>query len=87
MFWEANDQLQSTLLRNTLTNIADQVSDAAHIYRTHRSWLVNVQRVARVNGNAQGLKLSVELMDQQVPVSRSNIPGYRQLTELQHQAN
>jgi hypothetical protein len=87
VFWEANDQLQSTLLRNTLTNIADQVSDAAHIYRTHRSWLVNVQRVARVNGNAQGLKLSVELMDQQVPVSRSNIPGYRQLTELQHQAN
>lgn len=87
VFWEANDQLQNTLLRNTLTNIAEQVSDAAHMYRTHRSWLVNVQRVARVDGNAQGLKLSVELMDQQVPVSRSNIPGYRQLTELQYQAN
>ncbi|WP_114791916.1 LytTR family DNA-binding domain-containing protein [Niabella yanshanensis] len=87
VFWEADDQLRSTLLRNTLTNIAEQVSDAAHMYRSHRSWLVNVQRVARVDGNAQGLKLSVELMDQQVPVSRSNIPGYRQLTELQHQAN
>lgn len=87
VFWEAGDQLQSTLLRNTLSNIADQVSGAAYMYRSHRSWLVNVQRVARVDGNAQGLKLSVELMDQQVPVSRSNIPGYRQLTELQLQAN
>lgn len=87
VFWKVDDQLQSTLLRNTLTNIADQVSGAAYMYRSHRSWLVNVQRVARVDGNAQGLKLSVELMDQQVPVSRSNITGYRQLTELQHQAN
>ncbi|MGN7783683.1 LytTR family transcriptional regulator DNA-binding domain-containing protein [Niabella sp. 22666] len=87
VFWEADDQLQSTLLRNTLTNIAEQVSDAVYMYRTHRSWLVNVQRVSRVDGNAQGLKLSVELMDQQVPVSRGNIPGYRKLTELQHQAN
>lgn len=87
VFWEADYQLQSTLLRNTLTNIAEQVSAAAYMYRTHRSWLVNVQRVARVDGNAQGLKLSVELMDQQVPVSRSNIPGYRQLTELQHRVN
>lgn len=87
VFWKADDQLQSTLLRNTLTNIADQVSDAVHMYRSHRSWLVNVQRVAGVDGNAQGLKLSVELMDQQVPVSRSNISGYRQLTELQYQAN
>ncbi|GEM_PF-4567035 len=87
VFWEDDEQLQSTLLRNTLTNIADQVSDAVYMYRSHRSWLVNVQRVARVDGNAQGLKLSVELMDQQVPVSRNNISGYRQLTELQHQVN
>lgn len=87
VFWKEDQQLHSTLLRNTLSNIADQVSGAAYMYRSHRSWLVNVQRVARVDGNAQGLKLSVELMDQQVPVSRSNITGYRQLTELQHQVN
>ncbi len=87
VFWKEDQQLHSTLLRNTLSNIADQVSGAAYMFRSHRSWLVNVQRVARVDGNAQGLKLSVELMDQQVPVSRSNITGYRQLTELQHQVN
>lgn len=87
VFWEAADQLQSTLLRSTLSNIAGQVSGSAYIYRTHRSWLVNVQRVARVDGNAQGLKLSVALMDQQVPVSRSNISGYRRLTEWQHQSH
>lgn len=87
VFWEEDDQLQSMLLRNTLTNISEQVSDVAHIYRSHRSWLVNVQRVARVDGNAQGLKLYVGLMDQQIPVSRSNIPGYRRLTELRQQVN
>lgn len=81
VFWEEHGQLRTTMLRNTLTNIATQLHDAAFIYRCHRGWLVNTQRVHQVDGNAQGLKLSVDLLRQQVPVSRANIPGFKSLTE------
>jgi hypothetical protein len=39
----------------------------------------------QVEGNAQGLKLLVDLLQQPVPVSRANIAGYRQIAE-QHLA-
>lgn len=81
IFWEQNGNLQATMLRNTLTNINEQLSDIPCMYRSHRGWLVNTKRVMQVEGNAQGLKLSVDLLPQPVPVSRGNIPGYRQVAE------
>lgn len=81
VFWEESGCLQTTMLRNTLTNIVEQLNAVSGIYRSHRGWLVNTLRVNRVEGNAQGLRLSVDLMQQQVPVSRGNITGYRRLAE------
>lgn len=83
IFWEQKGSLQTTMLRNTLTNISEQLNDAPCMYRSHRGWLVNTKRVTQVEGNAQGLRLSVDLLPQHVPVSRTNIAGYRQLTEVQ----
>jgi hypothetical protein len=84
IFWEENNRLQTTLLRNTLTNISEQLKDQYPVYRTHRGWLVNSTRVKQVEGNAQGLRLTMELIELTVPVSRANIAGYRQLTQEQH---
>ncbi len=78
VFYEVNGRLKTAMLRNTLTNIAMQVTELPHLYRSHRGWLVNTKRVVKVEGNAQGLKLTVELLGHQVPVSRSNIAGYRE---------
>lgn len=83
VFWQRNERLYTTMLRNTLTNIAGQITDMPHVFRSHRGWLVNTKKVTHVEGNAQGLKLSVTLMQQPVPVSRANIAGYRELTEGQ----
>ncbi|MFD2920457.1 LytTR family transcriptional regulator DNA-binding domain-containing protein [Terrimonas rubra] len=84
IFWAGDDRLQTTLLRNTLTNIAEQLNAQPQMYRSHRGWLVNSTRVREVEGNAQGLKLTIDLMEQPVPVSRANIAGYRLLTQEQH---
>ena len=84
VFWEEAGHLQTTMLRNTLTNIVEQLNAVSGIYRSHRGWLVNIRRVSGVEGNAQGLRLSVDLMQQQVPVSRGNISGYRRLIENQN---
>lgn len=81
VFWENNNKLQTTLLRNTLSNIAEQLNGIPFMYRCHRGWLVNTQKVRQVSGNAQGLKLTVDLLHQPVPVSRANITGYREIAE------
>jgi DNA-binding LytR/AlgR family response regulator len=50
------------------------------IIRCHRSYLVNLMAVNRVDGNAQGLKLSFSkslAMTHIVPVSRSFIADFK----------
>ncbi|RYY29538.1 MAG: hypothetical protein EOO04_07255 [Chitinophagaceae bacterium] len=79
VFYESNGKLQTAMLRNTLTNIAAQLTSFSNLYRSHRGWLVNTDRVVKVDGNAQGLKLTLVYLSQQVPVSRNNIAAFRQL--------
>ncbi len=78
IYWEKNGSLKTTLIRNTLKNIENQLETADSLLRTHRGWIVNTGKVIAVDGNAQGLKLSLPLMQVKVPVSRGNIALYRQ---------
>ena len=48
-----------------------QLSDLPQFFRCHRTYLVNLDRVGHVSGNAQGYKLHLEGIDNLVPVSRS----------------
>ncbi len=59
------------VLRKTLK--ATYACFASHetIQQVHRSFIVNLEQVAHVSGNAQGLKLHFELAEQVVPVSRN----------------
>ena len=65
-----DDTPQKVLLRNSLTDIEKQIfSDS--ILRCHRSYLVNIDNVSKISGNAQGYRLHfASLEDITVPVSR-----------------
>ncbi len=61
------------LLRSSLTRLEGQVRQVVgegQFIRCHRSYLVNLNQVERVTGNAQGYKLYLGGGQFQVPVSR-----------------
>ncbi len=68
-------ELQKKMVRNTLKNIKEVLSNFNYIQQCHRSYLVNLEKITEFNGNAQGLSLNfgndVEL---QIPVSRKFVP-------------
>jgi DNA-binding LytR/AlgR family response regulator len=64
-----NGQLVKPLLRSSLSRLESQI-DMPHIVRCHRSYVVNLDRVERVTGNAQGYKLHLMGGQLQVPVAR-----------------
>jgi hypothetical protein len=66
-----NGSVQKKMLRNTLKNIESQLTSQSFIFRCHRSYLVNLQKVISVSGNSQGYKLHLIGTDELVPVSRS----------------
>ncbi|MBD2754615.1 LytR/AlgR family response regulator transcription factor [Spirosoma validum] len=67
--YRKNGQLVKPLVRSSLSRLEKQIAQP-HIVRCHRSYVVNLNRVERVTGNAQGYKL--HLMDGQIqlPVAR-----------------
>jgi len=68
---EANGQMRPTkpLIRSSLSRLEGQL-EQPHIVRCHRSFIVNLDRVERVTGNAQGYKLHLLDGQFQVPVAR-----------------
>lgn len=65
-----NGLVKKELVRGSLSRFETQVP-AAVVVRCHRSYLVNLHRVERVSGNAQGYKLHLRGLETPVPVARA----------------
>lgn len=70
VFYTEDGNLNKTLLRSSLSRLESQIS-LPRVVRCHRSYLVNLDNVTSVSGNAQGYKLHVGMATEPVPVSRS----------------
>jgi hypothetical protein len=64
-------QLKQTLLRSTLKKAAAGLADHPQFFRCHRTFLVNLDHVNSITGNAQGYKLQLAHAEEWIPVSRS----------------
>ncbi|GAB3951945.1 LytTR family DNA-binding domain-containing protein [Spirosoma harenae] len=64
-----NGRLTKPLLRSSLGRLEKQIS-RPYIVRCHRSYVVNLNQIERVTGNAQGYKLHLSDGQFQIPVAR-----------------
>jgi len=76
MIKNENGTLSRKITRNTLANVEEQFSGYENIIKVHRSYIVNLQHVQSVNGNAQGYKLKLNKTNIKLPVSRTYIPVF-----------
>lgn len=61
---------RKSLLRNTLKNIDNDLKGHDIFFRCHKSYLVNLNYVNHLSGNAQGYKLHLRNTTAKIPVSR-----------------
>ncbi|MEM9052319.1 MAG: LytTR family DNA-binding domain-containing protein [Bacteroidota bacterium] len=70
-----------TTLRKTITSAAGELP--SDYLRIHRSWIVNLKSISKVDGNARGYILQFENSQLTVPVSRSKLKEFdKRLAEL-----
>lgn len=69
-------QIKKELLRSSLTRLEKQL-ESDDIVRCHRSFIVNLNKVENVTGNAQGYKFHLQTPEVIVPVARK----YSELVE------
>lgn len=77
VFFLKNSQPTYALIRLTLQEAIRALPPEGPVQRCHRSFVVNLNRVTAVTGNAQGLRLSVQGMKESVPVSRAYVEPVR----------
>jgi hypothetical protein len=70
-FYQKENELKSIVLRNTLKQTEDQLKENHSMIKCHRAFLVNKNKIVRVKGNSQGLRLVLEGTDEEIPVSRN----------------
>ena len=67
------------LLRATMSQIEEAFSAMPRAVKCHRAFLVNIDKVEKVSGNAQGLRLRMAHCSEEVPVSRAHVNKVKQL--------
>lgn len=81
LYIQEGEEIKKEVIRNTIANI-EQSFVSSNIIRCHRSYLVNVDLIEKVEGNAQGLRLTLKNMGEvQVPVSRKYISQLKERFE------
>ncbi|TAE71650.1 MAG: LytTR family transcriptional regulator [Bacteroidetes bacterium] len=81
IYYLENGVVQSKLLRNTLKNAVAKTQHIPQIARCHRSYIINVQKVERIMGDAQGLKLFLHRTSEPIPVGKAYLEPIKQLLE------
>jgi len=69
VFYKTGNTIQKEMLRSSLTRLESQIN-LPNIVRCHRSFIVNLDKVEKVTGNAQGYKLHLKSPELSVPVAR-----------------
>lgn len=76
VFTFTHNKLLKELIRIPLKELEAELKPYEFIYKTHRSYLVNLNAIENVTGNAQGFQLQLKNCSHSVPVSRTNITNF-----------
>ena len=72
-----DDQKPNRVLKRiSISDFEKQVRLSEQIIRTHRSYIVNLNYLKEVKGNAQGYRLNLDQVETEIPVSRNMIPAF-----------
>jgi len=69
-------QMTTEVKRISLTQFENQITEYPHLFRCHRTYLVNMYKIKQVAGNSQGYVLSFKETDIKIPVSRKQIDNF-----------
>lgn len=79
-----NNETKKIPIRNSISDIEDQLKDIPYFMRCHRGFIVNLNKVESKKGNSSGYLLRIKHDKDTIPVSRTRIDLFNQLMEQSH---
>ena len=66
-----NEKLEYLILRSTLKKAEETLRTFPCFFKSHRAYIINLDKVIHVQGNAQGYKVRLHGMEEVLPVSKN----------------
>jgi hypothetical protein len=73
------DRVKKEVIRNSISDIEQQLSAFPFFARTHRAFIVNLKKIISKKGNTLGYRLKLSDIDSEIPVSRQNTHSFDKL--------
>ena len=79
-YYSESNSISKDLQRITLSKFEEQIANSSlNVMKTHRSYIVNMDAIESVQGNAQGYLLSLSNTEERVPVARNKVVDFNDL--------
>ena len=79
-----NNLVKKEIIRNSINNIEQQLSEIPYFLRTHRAFIVNLKKVRSKQGNTLGYQIKLTDNELKIPVSRKNTKIFNELLARYH---
>jgi hypothetical protein len=76
-------KISKRLIRNTISKLEEHLNESS-LFRCHRSFIVNLDKVCQVEGNSKSMTLSLIGNNTEIPVSRTRISELQQKLKDKH---
>lgn len=83
-YLDVENQVRKRIIRNSISNIEQQLSTFPFLVRTHRAFIANVKKVTSQKGNTLGYRLKLSGIDTEIPVSRQKTHDFDQIMKQYH---
>jgi DNA-binding LytR/AlgR family response regulator len=82
-YLEGKSGIIKKTIRNSMTNVEEQLNGFPQFFRTHRAFLINLKKMEKKQGNALGYDLKLTGINEKIPVARNKIKAFdKQLKKL-----
>jgi hypothetical protein len=77
-----DDKIQKKIIRNSISDIEQQLAHIPFLLRTHRAFIVNLKHIRSKKGNSLGYRLKLLGIDIEIPVSRNKTHEFSKRLKL-----
>ncbi|MBN1790968.1 MAG: LytTR family transcriptional regulator [Bacteroidales bacterium] len=79
VFWKEGDVVRNQMVRCSMISAEEIVKEFKFIFKSHRSFVVNINYIERFEGNSQGYKLYFDNVNFAIPVSKTSVDKLKEL--------
>jgi hypothetical protein len=79
VFWKEVNEIKNQMVRCSMAAAEEVVAEYKFILKCHRSYIVNINYIDKIEGNSQGYKLFFENNSYTIPVSRNFVAKLKEM--------